>query len=277
MHWNIFFVNLALAFSMLSQTIAGTFVQIRLPLGDIELELYDQDKPETVRNFLRYIQSGRFSANQFIHRWEPEFVIQGGGYTVTNRTLSSVEILALTPFANIPNEYSVGRKFSNTYGTIAMARAGGQTNSANSQWFINLGNNSFLDAVDGGFTVFGRVIGSTNVLERFNQVDVTNGVYQMNIGGALNHLPVLSPKPSYEDLVYADITTLKVRVEKINLGTQQISWTSVKSATNVVEFTSTFPPKWNTLIKTNGTGSLLKVQDSSTTSAPRFYRVRVEY
>ena len=88
---------------------------------------------------------------------------------------------------------------------------------------------------------------------------------------------MLSPKPSYEDLVYADITTLKVRVEKINLGTQQISWTSVKSATNVVEFSSTLPAKWNTLIKTNGTGSLLKVQDSSTTSAPRFYRVRVEY
>ncbi len=261
----------------MGQVVAGTFVQIRLPLGDIDLELYDKDKPETVRNFLRYIQSGAFTNNQFIHRWEPGFVIQGGGYWVADRRLSSVEILPIDTFGTITNEYSVGRKFSNVYGTIAMARAGGLPNSADSQWFLNLGDNAFLDSVDGGFTVFGHVVGNTNVLERFNKVDSANGVYRMDIGGALNHLPVLSLDPTYDDLVYADITTLRVSVEKLAASTRQVSWMSVKNATNVVEFTSTFPPTWNTLIKTNGNGSRLQVQDSSTSSATRFYRVRVEH
>src|SRR5688500_13831307 len=66
--------------------------------------------------------------------------------------------LSYQPLPPLVSEYAVGSPRSNVYGTIAMARLPGVTNSASSEWFFNLGNNSFLDGVDGGFTVFGRVV-----------------------------------------------------------------------------------------------------------------------
>ena len=56
---------------------AGTLCQIRTRFGTMEVELYDEDKPVTVANFKRYVQSGSWT-NMFIQRWEPGFVIQGG-------------------------------------------------------------------------------------------------------------------------------------------------------------------------------------------------------
>src|SRR5688572_5645985 len=105
----------------------------------------------------------------------------------------------------ITNEYSVGRTFSNTYGTIAMARQPTRTNSASSQWFLNLKNNSFLDSVDGGFTVFGRVIAGTNVLNLFIPPPPVHGIFRVNAGGGLSTLPTLSTNPSFGDLIYVKV------------------------------------------------------------------------
>jgi cyclophilin family peptidyl-prolyl cis-trans isomerase len=123
---------------------------IKTPLGDIPVQLYPNMAPQTVANFRNYADSGDWNGS-LVHRSVPNFVIQGGGY----REVSGAYQTIPTDPA-VPNEPCL----SNTTGTIAMARIGGQPNSATSQWFINLANNTSLDSVDGGFTAFGRVIGN---------------------------------------------------------------------------------------------------------------------
>src|SRR5271154_5324649 len=157
-----FFVAL---FFCISSVRAGTLVQFRTAFGDIEVELYDQDKPVTVQNFLNYIQSGRYQ-NEFAHRLVQNFVVQGGGFALTNNAIN-----AIPTFAPITNEINAGKFYSNVYGTIAMAKTS-DPNSATSQFFFNLTNNAAsLDSTNnsGGFTVFGHVIAGTNVLNLFNK------------------------------------------------------------------------------------------------------------
>jgi cyclophilin family peptidyl-prolyl cis-trans isomerase len=254
---------------------AGTLAQFRTPIGDLEVELFDADKPTTVQNFLRYVTSGAYS-NMFLHRWVPAFVIQGGGFQVIKQSGTNV-IDSVPIFGTITNEYAVNRKFSNVYGTLAMARVGGLTNSASSQWFFNLTNNAFLDSVDGGFTVFGRVLRGTNVLNRFNNTSVSNSIYRAQLGGALNELPVLKALPGYQDLVYVDISLLNVQVTYNGRGGRNISWTTVSNVPNHLEFTTNFPPAWKILTSTNGTGKMVTITDSGVGVPARFYRVRVDY
>ena len=127
-------------------------VQIKSSGGDFDIELFDDLAPLSVKNFLNYIESGQYNGT-VIHRSVPSFVIQGGwlSYQSENNTLTSIEVGDA-----IPNEF----RLSNTRGTVSMAKVPGDPNSATSQWFINLGDNSkILDAQNGGFTVFGRVVG----------------------------------------------------------------------------------------------------------------------
>jgi len=261
-----------LSFSSLQ---AGTFVQFRTPIGDIELELYDQDKPVTVTNFLYYVKTG-YTNNMIIHRFVPSFVIQGGlAYTANRQTAPSLNYIVTNP--QITNEYSVGRTFSNTNGTIAMARVGGLTNSATSQWFINLSNaNSALDTVDGGFTVFGHTIRGFDVLASFSSTSPQK-IWRYNLGSdPFKELPAtVSASPTYNDLVYVDITLLNVRVTDIGTG-KQIVWRSVKDKINYVEYTTVFPPVWQTFATPTGTGNDMAVTDVSG-DTKRFFRIRVDY
>lgn len=259
-----------------SSTWAGSLAQFRTPLGDIDVELFDSSKPVTVRNFIRYVESGAYE-DMLIHRWEPSFVIQGGGYFTTNRFATNASLEKLPTFDPIANEYVADPKFSNTYGTIAMARVAGQTNSATSQWFFNLTNNAFLDHVDGGFTVFGKVLRGSEVLDRFNNTATNNGIFGVNLGVPLNKVPVLSMNPDYEDLVYVDITLLNVHVVETATGQTEISWQSVSNKANRVEFTTQIPPVWTELTTMNGTGQLLRATDPDSRTGRRFYRVRVDY
>ncbi len=263
-----------------SALLADSLVQIHIPLGDMLVVLYDQDKPVTVANFRAYIESGRFK-DSFVQRWEPGFVIQGGGYFVTNRATANALIDLVPTYPPIVNEYGVGRTFSNVYGTMAMARVGGKTNSATSQWFLNLGNNAGLDSVDGGFTVFGAVMAGTNVLERFNNLNAaTNGVWlYKELGGALSKLPVLSPNPSINDLVYTSFSLPawpRVKFAMDPDGTRRLSWNSLSNFVNHLEFSATVPPVWTTLVNTNGTGGTIEVKDARPAAGRGIYRVRIE-
>jgi cyclophilin family peptidyl-prolyl cis-trans isomerase len=150
------FLVILLASAMLLPIIArGKTATIQTPLGDIEIELLETEAPNTVANFLQYIESNRYDKT-FIHRSARKadnsgFVIQGGGFTFIDELVDSV-----ATFPPVDNEFGV----SNTRGTVAMAKIGGQPDSATSQWFINLSDNStILDGQNGGFTVFARVIG----------------------------------------------------------------------------------------------------------------------
>ena len=279
---------------------AGTLAQFRTEFGDIEVELYDRDKPVTVQNFKRLVQSGAFQ-NTFFHRVVPGFVAQGGGFTTSLRYSNTnfaepwTYLGQVSNFGAITNEFSVGTQFSNTNGTIARAKTDGNPNSATCQWFFNLANNSTnQDNQNGGFTVFGHVVrdtGSTTlspVLGLFNRISYYNGLVNMQglygtsdpIANLFQDLPVTYFGffyPWYSDLFYVDISLLNVQVAVKTNGNREISWNSASNLMNYVEFTTNFPPAWNLLVSTNGDGTTYKVTDSSPKGLRRFYRVRVAY
>jgi peptidyl-prolyl cis-trans isomerase A (cyclophilin A) len=143
---------LAVSFLLSIQSASATTVRVITSLGDFSIELFDDDAPITVTNFLNYVNSGRFNST-VIHRSVSNFIVQGGSFSFD---ASSGNIVSVATDAAIQNEFSV----SNTRGTVAMAKLGGDPNSATSGWFVNLADNSSnLDAQNGGFTAFGRVIG----------------------------------------------------------------------------------------------------------------------
>ena len=162
---------------------AGTIVNFSTPLGDFSLELFDDDAPGTVANFLNYVDSGRYDS-VIVHRSIPGFVIQGGLLSADEQQ-NTVSQIVTDP--NILNEFNI----SNTRGTIAMARLGGQADSASSQWFINIGDNSSLDNVDGGFTVFGRVLDDgMDVVDAINALFTTTVFF--DVVGNLADFPLIN-------------------------------------------------------------------------------------
>lgn len=155
-------IGVAMA-ALLAPAANATVVQFQTVLGNFEVNLYDQATPATVANFLAYVNAGAYD-NVVFHRVVGGFVAQGGGFTYEGtETLASI-----VQNAAVVNE----PVFSNVRGTIAMAKLAGNPNSATNQWFINLGNNSAnLDVQNGGFTVFGQVIGNgMDVLDAINAV-----------------------------------------------------------------------------------------------------------
>jgi len=134
------------------------------PAGDIYIGLFDADAPVTVKNFLNYVDDGngvRRYDGTFIHRSISNFVVQGGGFSYDPGkgpfdTGDSTPHIAQDP--PIVNEFSPSR--SNVRGTVAMAKTAVSPDTATSEWFFNLADNSAnLDFQNGGFTVFGRVLG----------------------------------------------------------------------------------------------------------------------
>lgn len=151
------------------------------------IELFD-DKPLTRDNFMQYVNGGHYDG-MLMHRLARNFVLQGGGYypevlpepPPVNNSLNPFNLVDLdgnpaTDNPTVVNEYSVGTIRSNQAGTISMARKGGLPDSADSEWFVNYGNNSGLDAVDGGFNVFARVVGDgMSLLNVYNSgLSITN-------------------------------------------------------------------------------------------------------
>lgn len=159
------------------QNVQATVVKVETNLGDFEINLYDDTTPKTVENFLSYVNSGAYE-QVAIHRLVKGFVMQAGGYYLGEDNL----LTAVETDPAVINE----PVYSNVRGTIAMAKIGGDANSATSQWFINLSNNSSnLDAQNGGFTVFGQVTGTG--MEIVDAI-ATQPVY--NLGGAFSAAPV---------------------------------------------------------------------------------------
>lgn len=175
---------LALACLLSLSTLASaTIVRLQTNLGAIDIVLYDSAAPRTVANFLAYVNSGRY-VNSFIHRSVPAFVVQGGGYIWDD---AQARVLDVTPDAAVVNEFSSAR--SNKRRTVAMAKTGGDPNSATSQWFVNLADNSAnLDNQNGGFTVFGEVThGSMAVVDAIARLPLVNA------GSPFDSLPLASP------------------------------------------------------------------------------------
>lgn len=142
---------------------AVEYVVLQTSLGDIKLELYEDKAPETVKNFLDYVDSEHYAGTIF-HRVIKDFMVQGGGFTV-DRVQKGTR-------APIKNEADNGLK--NARGTIAMARTN-VVDSATSQFFINLKDNDFLNHRSKlpsayGYAVFGRVVGGMDVVDKIAAV-----------------------------------------------------------------------------------------------------------
>ncbi|GAB4256609.1 MAG: peptidylprolyl isomerase [Deferrisomatales bacterium] len=138
-------------------------VALETSAGTIVLELYPDKAPETVKNFLQYVEEGFYDGTVF-HRVLKGFVIQGGGFT------ADMDRKPTRPA--IRNE--AGNGLRNARGTISMARTRA-VDSATSQFFINLVDNAFLDHRDEtprgfGYAVFGKVVEGLDVVDRIGSV-----------------------------------------------------------------------------------------------------------
>lgn len=122
----------------------ATVIRFETNMGAFAVNLFDDEVPGTVDNFLSYVTEGRLDGS-IVHRKVNGFVIQGGGYLADQSAIASLPPIPL----------ETGR--SNRRGTIAMARTS-ERDSATSQWFINLVDNEFLDTQSGGYAVFGEVM-----------------------------------------------------------------------------------------------------------------------
>lgn len=146
---------------------SNAVVSINTNFGPIVMELFSDAAPATVQNFLNYVNDGDYN-NAIFHRLAyisqtQPFVLQGGGFATTSTTFTST-----AQFTAIPTDDPVVNEpgISNTLGTVAMAKLGGDPNSATNQFFINLGDNSAnLDNQNGGFTVFAQVLDLATVAD----------------------------------------------------------------------------------------------------------------
>lgn len=140
---------------------------IHTSMGAITIELFEDEAPISVDNFLTYARDGHFDGTLF-HRVIPNFMIQGGGFD---------EDFNQKPTRDpITNEADNGLK--NARGTLAMARTG-MPHSASSQFFINVVDNASLDhrgtqsGRTWGYAVFGRVTEGMDVVDRIRVVPTT--------------------------------------------------------------------------------------------------------
>jgi cyclophilin family peptidyl-prolyl cis-trans isomerase len=140
-------------------------VLIETSMGDIEVELFQDKAPATVKNFLSYVDD-KFYDGVIFHRVISNFMIQGGGLEPGLKEKKTKD--------EIKNEADNG--VSNERGTIAMARKG-DPDSASAQFFINVKDNKLLDHLskkpqEYGYCVFGKVIKGMDVVDKIKEVEV---------------------------------------------------------------------------------------------------------
>ena len=138
-------------------------VLMKTSLGEIRIELFETEAPISTKNFLSYVDKSFYDGTLF-HRVIDDFMIQGGGFDAGFKEKSTD--------SPIKNEATNGVK--NQVGTLAMARTN-VVDSATSQFFINVKDNSFLDhrstnPPDYGYAVFGRVVDGLEVIDKIKKV-----------------------------------------------------------------------------------------------------------
>ncbi len=150
---------------------ANPQVVMKTGKGDITIELFADKAPETVKNFLSYVDQ-KFYDGTIFHRVIKGFMIQGGGFTADMHQKPTQP----------PIKNEAGNGLKNSRGTLAMARTA-DINSATCQFFINLKDNSFLDHKDEaegfGYCVFGKVLAGMDIVDAIAEVPtMTKGMYR---------------------------------------------------------------------------------------------------
>ena len=212
--FRLFFICCALSLSTPAQSVEIVRVIFNYEGNNhtVDIELFDDIAPLTVTNYLSYVNlidaDGLPSyQDTFIARSETNFVLQTGGATfrpadpnvnaLLENGVPTTGLNAVVSQGTVNNEFNL----SNLRGTLAMARKGGQENSATKEWFINLSDdNSFLDGVDGGFTVFGRIVDDGMVtIDEINALPIkikSNELLSAILPGIFYKLPIAN---SYVD------------------------------------------------------------------------------
>ena len=178
--WRTVFVGiLALAASLpVAARAAGKgnpMVVLSTSMGDIKVELFADKAPISTKNFLEYAKAGYYDGTIF-HRVIPGFMIQGGGLNAEMQDKREGQKPA------IKNESENGLK--NEVGTLAMARTSAP-DSATSQFFINVKDNTFLNRENAqdkvGYAVFGKVVEGMDVVKKIEQVKTTSKGPHQNV------------------------------------------------------------------------------------------------
>jgi len=145
-----------------------TRVKLTTSEGDIVIELYAEESPITVENFLNYVNEGSYDGTVF-HRVIEGFMIQGGGFSSDGEKVSAHDPIKLESANGLKND-----KY-----TVAMARTA-VPDSATNQFFINVADNDFLNfgVRDQGYAVFGKVIEGKDVVDKIaaRQTTTKNGM-----------------------------------------------------------------------------------------------------
>ncbi len=190
-------------------TSSNTLVRFQLRygatlFGNVDVELFDHDKPATVANFLSYVRSGAFN-HTFFDNVVPGYLVKGGEYRIETPYSDALmdAIQTIPENAAITNEFNTGRVYPNVFGTLAMAlnytdvvtnivtTNGTETvtnsvtvpDSATTAWFFNTGDNSTdpdADFDNQKFVVFGRVVKGGEFLSYFNTLEEFYGLLDMN-------------------------------------------------------------------------------------------------
>jgi cyclophilin family peptidyl-prolyl cis-trans isomerase len=203
----------------------GPIARFDTSLGMIDAELFPEATPLSVANFRAYIKAGHYQ-NTFIHRAISGFVVQGGGYKIDP---ALPHIPSLAP---VKNEF----QRSNLPGTIAMAKLGGDPNSATSEWFFNLADNSAnLDAQNGGFTVFAKILG-----KGFSRAQSIAALQNVNLGGTFTNLPIINYKATTQlttDNLVAVKSVSEIPLMPTGNATSYLKLSAVSSNANLLKVT----------------------------------------
>lgn len=269
--WWLVFCFAAGTHALFGQSAGNPMARFHTELGDIDVALLQDVAPNTVANFLRYVNRGAYDTS-FIHRSAPNFVIQGGGYTFANGNP-----VAIPQDPPVANEFHV----SNKRGTLAMARLPGDPNSATNQWFFNEldSNAANLDIQDGGFTVFGRIINSAGLAT----MDAIAAVPIYNFGTNFTQLPLrnftLGAAVHNANLVHTiwikvmpQITTLThPAVNTVHLQGSGVANITYQLQTSLSPDANTFTT--SVMVTADSTGNIS--YDDTSADTKKFYRLAI--
>jgi cyclophilin family peptidyl-prolyl cis-trans isomerase len=231
-------ISLSAAFS---DPDVSSAARLTTDLGNIDYAFLTGAAPLTVANFLGYLSGGDF-VNTMFHRSVPGFIIQGGAFRAD---ASASAVATQPPVVNEPD-------ITNVRGTVAMAKIGGDPNSATNQFFINLaGNGSNLDNQNEGFTVFARVAGSGMAVADAIAALPTRSYTSVN--GALTDTPVRgTPATVYDPAALVRVLSAEVLptlefsavsndtgVCEVSVSGSELSFTPISAGVSSVTVTAT--------------------------------------
>lgn len=262
------FLSAVCSLLCVSVSAAPLIARFQSVLGDFDVLLDPAAAPRTVENFTAYANRGDY-ADSFIHRsttYDPSSiqVVQGGGFFIADNTV--FDIPAQAPIVLETNR-------NNTRGTVAMARTP-LPDSATSQWFFNLTDNTSLDpgTFTGGYAVFGDVMGQgMMVIDAIGDLAVYSGSTPQGL--FFGELPLIDG----QNLVLIN----SVRVEPFAITNiirtaeaTELRWTALSTNTPVrIERTTNLAGSWETIASNNTTGVF---NDTNPPAGTAYYRVVTE-